>query len=208
MNESRFEKLAPLAGLGAVIFMMAGAGVFGVYDYLPSAEKLTDIFSDNPSRVLLAGYLGLFSAFFLIWFSGSLFSSLSEQEGGNGRLSMTAFGGGIASGIAMGIGFSAMVSVGARAGAVGGISAAEAVTQYDTYSTILGQMTAFTLAVLIGASGLIFLRTSMVKGWIGWASVLIAIGLLSPFGYAVLAFALVWLVWMSFWLYRQGASTS
>ncbi|MBW8012927.1 MAG: hypothetical protein FVQ83_17050 [Chloroflexi bacterium] len=193
MNDSRLEKLAPLSGALAVVLMMAGAGMLGVYDYLPSAEKLQGIFSDNSTNLITAGYLGLFSAALLLWFSGNVYSALREREGSDGRLSMVAFGGGVASGVAMGVAFSAILGIGARAGAVGGISGDVAVALYDLYGTILGQMLAFTFAVFIGAAAVVSLRTGMFPAWFGWASALIAIGLLTPLGYFVLFFTLIWL---------------
>jgi hypothetical protein len=140
-----------------------------------------------------------------MWFAGSVYAALNEHESGNGRLSMVAFGGCLASGIALGTGFSALFAIGGRVGAVGGISPAEAVTLYDLYGTILGQMAAFTFAVLIGATAAVSLRTAMFPKWFGWASILIALGLISPFGYFVLAFALVWLLGVSISLYRRDS---
>ena len=208
MNESRIERLAPLTGVVTVVLMMVGAALFGVYDYLPSAEKLNEIISANPTRVYLAGYIGSIAAFFLIWFAGSVFNALREQEGGTGRLSMVAFGGGVASGVALAAGFSTMIASGSRAGAVGGISLAEAVTLYDLYGQVLGGMFAITIAVFIGASAVVSLRAAVFPAWFGWVSALVAFGLLTPIAYIVLAFALVWLFLVSIWLYRRGASTA
>ena len=203
MDKSRLERLAPLTGIITVVLMMVGAGLFGVYDYLPPADKLEDIFSGNPNRVYLAGYIGSISAFFLIWFAGSVFSTLRDREGGSGRLSTVAFGGGVASGVALAAGFSTMVATGERAGAVGGINPLEAVTLYDLYGQILGFMFAITMAVFIGATAVVSLRNAVFPAWFGWASVLIAIGLLTPIAYMVLAFALLWLVVVSIWLFAR-----
>jgi hypothetical protein len=65
-------------------------------------------------------------------------------------------------------------------------------------------MLAFTMAVFIGATSVISLRTSMFPKWFGWASAIIALGLLSPIGYFVLAFALMWLLGVSIALFRKG----
>jgi hypothetical protein len=208
MNSSRIEKIAPLSGAALVLLLIVGAGLLGVYDYLPSADRLVEIFSGNSTRIIVVGYLGLFSAVFLMWFSRSVYAALSEHEGGSKRLSMIAFGGGVASSIALGLGFTSILAMGARVGAVGGISPAEAVTQYDLYGTILGQMAAFTFAVLIGATAAVSLRTSMFPNWFGWVSLLIALGLVTPLGYFFLALVLIWLVGVSIWLYRQNGSTA
>jgi hypothetical protein len=203
MNSSRIEKIAPLTGAGSVLTLIVGAGLLGVYDYLPSSDRLADIFSSKSTTVIVVGYLGLFSAALLLWFAGSVYSALIVHEGDKGRLSMIAFGGGVSSSIAIGAGFSAILAIGARAGATDGLGTAQAVTLYDFYGTILGQMAAFTFAVLIGATGALSLRTGVFPTWFGWASVVIAIGLITPIGYFVLAFTLIWLMGVSVTLYRR-----
>ncbi len=208
MNNSRLERLAPLTGAVTVVLMIVGTVLIGAYDYLPSADRAVEIFSDNPTQVIVASYLGLVSAFTLIWFAGSLSSALREREGGAGRLSMVAFGGGVASGVALAAGYSVLVTAGVRAGAPGGISPVGAVTLYDLYGSILGQMFAITMAAFIGASAVVSLRTGMFPAWFGWVSTLIAFGLLSPIGYLVLVLTPVWLLGVSISLYRRGASTA
>lgn len=204
MNDSRLEKFAPLSGVVMVVLISAGAALFGVYDYLPPADKLTEILSNNPTRVYSAGYLGSISAFFLIWFTGSVFNTMREREGGTGWLSFVAFGGGIASSAALAVGFTIILATGSRIGAEGGISPTEAVTLYDLYSQILGQMFAITIAVFIGATAAVSLRTGIFPTWFGWVSVVIALGLLTPIAYIVLALVLVWLLVVSIWLYRKA----
>jgi len=204
MNSSRIERLAPLSGAASVLLLIAGTGLLGVYDYLPAPDRLVEIFSANPTKTITVGYLGLISAVLLMWFAGSIFSALNEHEGDKGRVSMIAFGGGLASAIALGAGFSALLAVGARAGAVDGLSPTQAVTLYDLYGTLLGQMAAFTFAVLIGATGAVSLRTSIFPNWFGRVSLLIALGLVTPLGYFFLAFVLIWLVGVSIALYRQN----
>lgn len=207
MNKSRLERLAPLSGALTAVLILAGA-VNGAVDYLPSADRAVEIFSGNPIWAMAGGYIGLLSAFTLIWFSGSVFSALREREGSTGRLSTVAFGGGVASGVAIGAGFAANSVAAQRAGAPGGISPIAAVTLFDLYSTFLFGLAALTLAAFIGATAIISLRTAMFPRWSGWASAVLALGLLSPIGYLFVAFALVWLVGMSISLYRRGASSS
>jgi hypothetical protein len=77
---------------------------------------------------------------------------------------------------------------------------------FDFWGQIMGQMFAISLAVLIGAAAVVSLRTALFPAWFGWASAVVAIGLLTPFAYIVLALAVVWLVVVSIWLYIRGAS--
>ena len=208
MDESSLEKLSPLSGVVTVILLALGAGLFGIYEYLPAADVLRDHFLENNTTVSFSGYLGTLSAFFLVWFAGSLFITLRAREGGSGQFSMLAFGGGLASGAALAAGFSIMAVSGARAGAQGGISLEEAVTLYDLYGQVLGGMFAVTLAVFIGAAAVVSLRASLFPGWFSWASVVTTIGLLTPFAYIALLPALIWLLAVSIWLYRSNLSAA
>lgn len=207
MNKSRIERLAPLSGLVSVVLVILGAVIISNYDYLPPAEEVADFINGNPSQISTGAYIASISAFFLIWFAGSVRSALISREGGTGRLSTVAFGGGVAAATAMGTSFTAILSAGLRAGAPGGISPIGAVTMFDFWGQVMGQMFAVSLAVLIGATAVISLRTAVFPTWFGWVSALVAIGLLTPFAYFVLFFAMIWLLVVSIWLYIRGGST-
>ena len=206
MKTSRLERLAPLTGVVSVVLFIVGAVVISNYDYLPPAEKVADYLNGNPTRVYAGAYLASISAFFLIWFAGSVRSALIEREGGTGRLSTIAFGGGVAAAAALGISFTAILSAGLRAGAPGGITPIGAVTMFDFWGQVMGQMFAISLAVLIGATAVVSIRTAVFPAWFGWISALVAFGLLTPFAYFILAFAMVWLLVVSIWLYIRGSS--
>jgi hypothetical protein len=206
MNESRIERLSPLTGVVSVGLIIIGVVVFNNYDFLPPAEKVADFLNGNPTRVSTGGYIASIAAFFLIWFAGSIRSALIEREGGTGRLSTVAFGGGVAASIAIAISFIAIFASGLRASTPGGITPVGAVTMFDFWGQVMGQMFAIFMAVFIGATAAVSLRTALFPAWFGWASALVAFGLLTPFAYIVLAFALMWLLVMSIWLYVRGLS--
>jgi hypothetical protein len=105
---------------------------------------------------------------------------------------------------AMGTSFSGILSASLRAGAPDGISPIGAVTMYDFWGQMMGQMFAISLAVFIGATAVVSLRKGAFPSWFGWVSVLITIGLLTPIAYFVLLFALIWLLVVSIWLYIRG----
>ena len=183
---------------------MLGAAIIGLYDFLPLTEKVVDSLTDNSDRVSTGGYIGGLSAFFLIWFAGSLRTALGEREGAKGRLSEVAFGGAVATAVALAAAFAVLTMAAQRAEADGGLSGAEAVTLYDLWSGITGLVVPVTLAVLVGAAGVVSLRTAVFPAWFGWASLLVAIGCLSPVGYLAQIGALVWVVVVSVWLYARG----
>ena len=161
MNESRLERLAPLTGAISGIFLILGSVMIGIYDWLPPAEKIVDFINRNAGRVSFGGYLGALGGIFLIWFTGSVYSALSEHEGGTGRISMVAFGGGVAAAVSLAAGFAAFIAAGVRGEAVGGIGIAEAITFYDFWGIIMWVASMLSFAVLIGATAVVSLRAAL-----------------------------------------------
>ena len=206
MNESRLERLAPLTGAISGIFLILGSVMIGIYEWLPPAEKIADFVNSNAGRVSFGGYLGALGGIFLIWFAGSVYSALSEREGGTGRMSMVAFGGGVAAAISLTVGFAAFIAAGVRGGAVGGIGIAEAITFYDFWGIIMWVASMLSFAVLIGATALVSLRAALFPAWFGWISALIALVLLTTITYFLGALVVVWLFVVSIWLYVKGTS--
>ena len=78
---------------------------------------------------------------------------------------------------------------------------------FDLWGQLMGQMFASGLAVLIGATAVVSIRTAVFPTWFGWVSALVAFGLLSPGAYLVLALGVVWLLVVSIWLYIRGRSS-
>jgi hypothetical protein len=206
MNESRLEKLSPLSGVAAVVIMLVGVVLFNNYEFLPPAEKVADFLNRNASSVYAGGYIASLSSFFFIWFAGSLRSTLIDHEGGNGRFSNIAFGGGLAASVVLGISFVGILTSALRAGIGGGITPIGAITMFDFYGQLTGQLFALFIAVFITATSVVSLRTGLFPAWFGWASLVVAFGLLTPIAYAVLGFAILWLLVVSIWLYIRGAS--
>ena len=205
MKESRLERMAPLSGAVSAGVLIIGVLLFNYYTFRPPAEEIAEFLNKNASNVMTGGYIGSLAAFFFIWFVGSLRSILIEHEGGKGQLSAIAFGGGIAAAVVLGISFIGIFAAGLRAGGPGGITAVGAVSLYDFWTQLTGQLFSIFMAVLMSATAVVSLRSGLFPAWFGWASIVVAVGLLSPYAYAVLALAFLWLVVVSIWLYLKGA---
>jgi hypothetical protein len=93
-----------------------------------------------------------------------------------------------------------------RAGIGDGITPIGAITMFDFYGQLTGQLFALFIAVFITATSVVSLRTGLFPAWFGWESLVVAFGLLTPIAYAVLGFAILWLLVVSIWLYIRGAS--
>ena len=205
MNESRLERLAPLSGVVSVGLLVVGILLFNYYTFLPSGDDLADFLNSNASLVSTGGYIGSLAAFFLIWFVGSLRSRLVQYEKGKGFLPTVAFSGGIAAALVLGISFIGIFAAGLRASGPGGITSIGAVSMYDFWTQLTGQLFAIFMAAIISATAVVSLRSGLFPAWFGWASIIVSVGLLSPFAYAMLAFAIIWLLVVSIWLYLKGA---
>lgn len=204
ISQSRTEQLAPLTGVAFFVLLLAGALLINNYEYLPPASELQGFFTDNATRLQVAGYLGVASAAFLIWFAGSVRHSLRPHEGGTGRLSAVAFGGGVASGALVALAFSVLFVGAARGGDEGGITADAAAVFYDLYGTVVGSALPVAMAVLIGATAVVAFRTRAWPAWLAWAGAVLALGSLSPISYIFIGIDLLWVLVVSILLYTRG----
>jgi len=206
MEKSSLERLAPLSGMVGIVGLLAAAMVTGLFFYLPTADVLTEFFAANLTRISAGAYIGLLSSALVLWFSASLWEDLRRHEGASGRVSGLAFAGGAAAGLSVGLGFAVLLSASSRAGAPGGLDPVAAVTLYDLFGNLAGTLFAVTLAVMIGATAVVSLRHGAFPSWFGWTSAVLAVTLLSPFGYIGLYVAILWIATASVWVYLRGRS--
>jgi hypothetical protein len=206
MEKSALERLSPLTGVVGVALIVAGAMVSGLFSYLPPADQLAEYLNSHAAAAALGGYLGMLSVFFLIWFAGSLRGSLRAREAGAGRIADLAFAGGVASALAIGLGFTLLSAAASRASSPDGISAVGAATTYDISSAIEGALFAVALAVMIEATAVVAYRHGAFPRWFAWVSSVLALGLLSPYSYIALVIAMLWLAVVSIWLFVGAQS--
>ncbi len=200
-RDTGWARLGHLSGVVFVVLLVVGSLLAGRFDFVPPPEELKPYFEENSGRIGAAAYVIGLSAFFLIWFAGGLRGSLRAAEGGTARLSTIAFGGGIvASGLVL-LTSASMGTAAARAGAGGGISPESAAVLYDLNTVVFGTGVSVALAAMIGPAAVIWLRTAALPRWLGWASAVLAVGLLTPYNWAVLGLFVPWAVVASILLY-------
>ena len=208
MSESRLERLAPLSGLVFVALLIVGTVLINNYEFLPPSDELKSFYEDNVVTVRTGHYLVMVSSVFLVWFAGSLRSTLQTAEGGTGRLSAVAFGGGITASVVLLIANGAGMAAAVRGGADGGIPAEMATALFDFTGVLMGNALPVGYAVLLGAAAVVSLRTGLFARWLSWVTGVVAVLLLIPeVNFAVAGLAVLWVLVMSFVLYRS-ASTS
>jgi hypothetical protein len=206
VNKFRLSQLAPLTGIVSVALLIVGLTTIGMNDYLPSVDRVVAFLNDKAAQMGTWVYLGLLSAFLMVWFAGSVSSASDSGEGDAGRLARIAFGGGLAAGIVLALTFAMTSAAADRASSAGGISPEGATTLYDLRSSLVGAALPISLALFAGAAGAAILRNKVFPAWLGWLGVLAALAALSPVGYLGQVGPMLWIAIASIWLSVRGLS--
>ena len=86
------------------------------------------------------------------------------------------------------------------------IDSGAAAALFDIAGIATGNGAPIGFAILIGAAGTALLNNPSQHRWLGWTSVVIALSLLSPYGWMVLAAVLVWVPAAGLWIYRTESN--
>jgi hypothetical protein len=199
-----------LTGAASIILYFVGFALIGEVGgtSTPSAEEVVDLLEDSPVQVLAGAYISLVSVALLVWFAARVRSTLFNVEGGTGRLSAAAFGGAVVAAAAMAVGFASIGQAALRADSARGIDPTAATLYYDLYRALLGGPLPVGMAVFIGATAAVSLRSALLPSWLAWASVAVAIGCVSPLLFIFAFIALVWVLVLSIWLFFDGRGES
>ena len=207
----RFERLAPLTGVLAVVLWVVGIVVMDS-DLPADTATGTEIaawFDQKSGTILLAMSLfGVGSAAF-VWFLGTVAARL-RSAGGDARLPGIMFVAGSAAIVLV-----TMAPGSYTAGALGSENlkralepgAAEALFVLGQGFFVAGELVA---VAYMGAAGLSILRSGLLPAWLGWASLALAAMLVvNPIGWAALYLGVpLWTLVAGVWLYvRVPAET-
>jgi hypothetical protein len=207
-SERRWERIAPLSGVLAVILWVIAVvvGEAGAGQPDEEAQAVAAFFEENAGTLLTSGFLFMLGAAVFLWFVGSLRSRLLASDP-TGRIAAIVFAAGVAT---------AVLAAAAQAPVIGG-----AITADETQASLEpgaaeafwglgdGFFTAATtmLAVFFFAAFLAILRTRAFPSWLGWLSLLLAIvAIIAPIGWIALVFGLpIWTLIASVWMFMRPA---
>jgi hypothetical protein len=198
---SKWERFAPLAGVLAVPFFIAGVALVSSNAKGSKGPKILASYHHHSNGILMGGLLWSLGVLLFIWFLSTLRTHYVAVEGESGRLANLAWGGGlIASAIAL------LIPTGDEVGALNknDIDASgAAVLHHLTDAFFIG--TEYALPVLFFASAALALRHAALPKWLGWLSLVIGIVLLiGPIGWAALIFGTpIWTLIVSVILWRR-----
>lgn len=206
MEKSRLERSAPLTGVAFVILAVAGVALAlpGSPDFMAPADDYVHYFSEHDGEIIIGSLLLGGALFFLMWFIGSLRSALREAEGGDGRVaSVAAMGGAV--GVAMMLAAnSARAAAAFRMDEQGTLESGTAAALGDMADVLWGLAAPVAFGVLVAGTAVLGFRHGAVPQWMSWASTVLAVALVFPFGswLAIMVFPL-WVLIMSAILYRR-----
>ena len=205
MERNGLARLAPLAG---VLFVALIVASFIVSGETPSTDdstrKVIDYWEGHETEGIVSALLGAYAMVAYLWFVGTLRSVLRQAEGLTGRLSATAFAGGVVfAGYAL-VGLTMMFAAAETADDV-----PPAVTQ--TLSVLNSECwlgLAVGNAVLLLATGVLLLRTGLLPKWLGWVTVLLGVASVTPAGFFAFLATLLWVIGVSIVLYLRGGAAA
>jgi len=212
--QDRWERWAPVSGLIFVVSFMSLFFLFFVpADLLPAdldAAQIAAYYRGRGPAGFLAMYslIGL-SGVALLWFAGSIRTSLRRLEPASGRLSAVAFGGGVASAILLLTGGAGLLAPFATY-----INSTRVIdpTLYGVLGTMAFLNINFALlgqAVQVVATSVVALRWGGLPRWFAWVGFLVAIALALNLLYFFGLF--VWVAWVlltSGVLWARGGQTT
>ena len=210
MALSRYERLAPLTGIAFVVLTVVGVLIAtkdSPDDFPGEVQQIVEYYTDGKDSIITGSWIAIVGVLFLFWFAGSLRERLGFAEGGAGRLASVAFGGGVAAATILLV-FNAVNLIGAlRVEEHDEIAPETATALSDASNGLIGTALPVAMAAMIGAAGVVAIRTGALPRWLGIVSLVLMVGLLIlPIAWILLLPALLWVLVVSVLLYTRPAA--
>ena len=195
---ARWQRIEPLAGVVFVVLAVIALFTAGGEDFVADPSQLADYYLDDSGRIIAGEIIAGFAIFAFFWFVGAVRNRLRVSETPEGGLPALAFGGGIAAATLVLVANAATMAGAFRADEDGSIDPAAAAALNDLSSVIVGIAAPVALAVFVASTGIVSIATGVLPRWLGWLSLLLAIGLLIP--------VISWIFWLPFGVWVLAVS--
>jgi hypothetical protein len=197
---NQLKKFGAIAAIAFPVLQMAAQGFFQVGGVEPSfaapaGEILAFFESRDPVLFTIGGYIFILSLVAFLWFLGALWDELSMAEGGSGWLSLIAVGSGlvVAANLA---GPGAWPLAVFRIGE--GLDPQIARLLFDQGNLNFANIWV-ALGSMVLAAGLVMRHSTRFPNWLGWSSLVLAVGLL--LARAVWTSAIAFAPYLLFWVW-------
>jgi hypothetical protein len=171
------KKVGAAAGIAYPVLQMFAQGLIQIGGAEPpftaSSQEILNFFQTrNLALFQVGGYLSVLSAVVFIWFLGALWDTLQAEEGGSGWLSIIAVGSGLATAVSLHDGgwYLAIFRIS------DGVDPQIARLLFDQGNLNFANSWV-TIGSMVLAAGLIFKGSDYFPKWLGWASILLVVGL-------------------------------
>ncbi|MDX1468149.1 MAG: hypothetical protein R3258_02305 [Acidimicrobiia bacterium] len=199
------KRVAPLTGVAfAVLWLASSLLTADTFEFMPPASDIAEFLSSDAIRVMTGSYVGLLAAFALLWFSGSMYASIREIDGDTERLSFISGAGGVLAASTLAIGYLATLAAAERAWVHDSVDAGATAALADLTSLVVGNGATLGFAAMIAAASIPALRWSGAPRRIAIISLILALALISPYSWAVVALVLLWAPMAGIWIYRYN----
>jgi hypothetical protein len=194
---------------GAAYIAGWALGVAGLPEsFPPTADELVAYNEDHAGTAMAAGTLTALSVAALIWWVARLRLRLRDVEGGDGRLSDVAAGGGLVAAAVLLVASSAKFMPAIRADDQGGLDPAVATTMGDLHAHLAGAAAPLAFGLLVAATAALGFRHRLLPRWLSWLSALLGGALIVPVApwIAIMAFPF-WVIAVCIVLQRRPTAT-
>ncbi len=170
---ARWERNAPLTGIGAVLLWIVGTFLLEKDDRPEGKDTAAFVawVEKNDTTIITGAILFGFGVILFIWMLASLRAALFAAEGGTGRLSTIVFGSGIATAVSMMFTVMPHAQAAFDSGDISDTSVDALVHMGDAF---FGGVELFAIPML-AATGLVGLRFGALPRWLAWFSLALAL---------------------------------
>lgn len=197
MQQSRWERFAPLTG---VVFVVMVTAIFTIGGSTPSsgdsAAKVQAFYSAHSDKHMTLAYVMMITLPFMVFFASSLRNDL-RRAGGTGQLANAAFGAGILTAVGFGALAFVHLALADAADSAKTLSATQALNILDGNDFVLPVAGLGTLTL---ATGLAVVRHGGLPKWLGWLGIVIGVLIFTPAGFFGFLASGIWIVIVSIML--------
>jgi hypothetical protein len=205
MQQTRWERLAPLTGVLAVAIIVAVFSIGGsTPDEHDGAIKVQLFYAKHHDKHAVLAFILAISIPFLVFFASTLRNDL-RRAGGTAQLANAAFAGGVLAAAGFGILATvhlALADAGESVRTLGTVQTLNVLDNNDFIPAAAG------VGLLVLAAGASAVRHGGLPRWLGWVGILLGIVTFTPAGFFAFLASGIWILIASVLLTQARSSAT